>query len=159
CATHAPLAAVGCVAAIVFILVLTDVASRARRMVVDDPTSRRIAAQIVAVAFIGLTVWGACAVPTDPARFAILVLAIGTGNGIFGMLAAHDLLHRRGADRALGLLSLTSMGYRHFAISHLHGHHRLAATERDPGTARRGESVYAFIVRTVWRQIRDTYRW
>ena len=31
-----------------------------------------------------------------------------------------------------------------FAIAHVHGHHRRAATCEDPATARRGESVYAF---------------
>ncbi|HEV2547632.1 MAG TPA: alkane 1-monooxygenase [Stellaceae bacterium] len=85
-----------------------------------------------------------------------LGFAIGITSGVFGMLAAHEVIHSRHAgERALGLAMLAAVGYMHFRISHVHFHHRLAATLADPATARRGESVYAFIARSIggqWRQ-------
>jgi hypothetical protein len=45
---------------------------------------------------------------------------------------------RHAAERALGLAMRAAVGYMHFRISHVHFHHRLAATLADPATARRG---------------------
>jgi alkane 1-monooxygenase len=82
--------------------------------------------------------------------FVALTLAIGATAGIFGMLSAHELIHCRSAlDRSLGLAMLASTSYMHFRLSHLHGHHRFAATPNDPATARRGESLYYFVLRSV----------
>lgn len=82
-------------------------------------------------------------------------LATGTVAGIFGMLTAHELIHsRRAWERRLGLAMLIVLGYGHFQVSHLQGHHRLAATPDDAATARRGESAYRFIARSIagqWR--------
>jgi alkane 1-monooxygenase len=85
-------------------------------------------------------------------------LSAGLAAGVFGMSAAHDLVHRRaGAERALGLSFLALVGYMHFRIAHIHGHHVRAATPADPATARRGESAYAFIGRTVVGQAREAW--
>jgi len=46
----------------------------------------------------------------------------------------------------------------HFRIAHLRGHHRNAATPADPATARRGESVYCFFVRSIAGQWRQSWR-
>ncbi len=76
--------------------------------------------------------------------FAALALSVGVTTGVFGVLAAHELVHgHHRAERFLGLLMLTGMSYRHFRIAHIFGHHRFAATERDAATARLGESFYA----------------
>jgi alkane 1-monooxygenase len=61
---------------------------------------------------------------------------------------------RHAAERALGLAMRAAVGYMHFRISHVHFHHRLAATLADPATARRGESAYGFMRRSIpgqWR--------
>ncbi len=82
-------------------------------------------------------------------------LSTGTVAGVFGMLTAHELIHsRKGWERSLGLAMLIALGYGHFRISHLQGHHRLAATRDDAATARRGESAYRFLARSIagqWR--------
>jgi alkane 1-monooxygenase len=36
-----------------------------------------------------------------------------------------------------------------FAIEHVHGHHRNVGTELDPATAKRGEYIWAFVVRST----------
>lgn len=88
--------------------------------------------------------------------FAALALSVGVTTGVFGMLAAHELVHGHNKpEHALGLTMLTGMTYRHFRVAHVFGHHRYAATERDPATARLGEGFYAFLIRTVIGQFAD----
>jgi alkane 1-monooxygenase len=88
-----------------------------------------------------------------------LILSIGIATGVFGMLAAHELVHSRNRrERALGGAMLSAMAYRHFRIAHVHLHHRFAASERDSATARLGEGFYAFLVRTVSGQFLDAWR-
>jgi alkane 1-monooxygenase len=91
-------------------------------------------------------------------EIASLVISVGAATGIFGVLAAHEMVHSRSrAKRILGLAMLSGMTYRHFDIAHVYGHHRWAGTERDASTARRGENLYAFFLRTLLRQIAMAY--
>jgi alkane 1-monooxygenase len=88
-------------------------------------------------------------------------LAVSTGltAGVFGFVAAHEMIHsRRAAERALGLTLLGSVFYMHFRISHVYGHHRRAATLEDPASARLGESLYAFLIRSIAGQWREGWR-
>ena len=115
-----------------------------------------------AVLQIAVTIWTALVIsqPRTSLLEAIgATLSVGVGAGIFGMLAAHELVHRRRrAERALGLAALASVGYMHFRIAHIHGHHLHAATPEDPATARRGEGAYRFIVRAVTGQLAEAWR-
>jgi alkane 1-monooxygenase len=87
-----------------------------------------------------------------------LTLSMGVAAGVFGFIAAHEMVHsHRPAERTLGLLMLAGMLDMQFAISHVQGHHRRAATFEDPATARRGESVYAFILRSVAGQAGEAW--
>ena len=106
---------------------------------------------------LGLIGWGA-AVTRGMATGQLVLVAvdIGVTSGIFGMLAAHEMMHSRSAaERGLGLAMLAAVGYGHFRIAHIHIHHRLAATLADSATARRGEGVYRFILRSIAGQWRD----
>jgi alkane 1-monooxygenase len=109
---------------------------------------------------LAVMLWGA----VTASRLALpgllgLALAVGTMSGIFGLIAAHDLVHSRDrSERALGLTLLTALHYRHFRIAHLVGHHRWAATEHDPTTARLGESAYGFLVRSIAGQLAIAWR-
>ena len=109
---------------------------------------------------LGVIVWGAIlASRASIGEIVALALAVGTMSGIFGLIAAHEMAHSRTRrERALGLALLTALHYRHFRIAHLCGHHRFAATERDPTTARLGESVYRFVVRSIAGQLALAYR-
>ena len=115
-----------------------------------------IPAQIAAIG------WAATIV-ADPAtsvpRAIGVTVAAGLTAGIFGMLAAHEMVHsRRRLERALGLALLASVGYMHFRIAHIDGHHCRAATPDDPATARRGESAYRFVSRSVAGQFAEAWR-
>ena len=83
------------------------------------------------------------------------VLAAGMGCGAYGINVAHELGHRptRHHRLAARVLLLTTL-YMHFTIEHNRGHHARVATPDDPATARRGQTVYAFWLRSVvgsWR--------
>ena len=78
------------------------------------------------------------------------VATMGILCGIYGINVAHELGHRRKRwerDLARALL-LTSL-YMHFIIEHNRGHHTRVATPDDPASARYGETVYAFWIRSL----------
>lgn len=81
----------------------------------------------------------------------------GLSSGASGIIVAHELGHRRPRSFAwwLGQASLLSVLYLHFTTEHNHTHHRLVATERDPASARRGESLWGFLLRTIPGQFFD----
>lgn len=77
-------------------------------------------------------------------------LSMGITAGAIGATVAHELIHRRSLqERLLGHLLLGTIGYLHFAVNHIHGHHRWVATPLDPATARLNENFYMFLPRAV----------
>lgn len=82
------------------------------------------------------------------------IIALGLMCGVFGINVAHELGHRSTPHEQFmaKALLLTSL-YMHFFIEHNRGHHRHVATPLDPASARKGEHVYAFWLRSV----RDSY--
>lgn len=87
------------------------------------------------------------------------ILSTGLNSGISGIIPAHELIHRSQTGfRILGILNLFSVNYGHFYIEHIKGHHKNIGTKQDPATARRGESIYAFIFRTIPGQWMNAYR-
>jgi alkane 1-monooxygenase len=84
--------------------------------------------------------------------FAFVCFAIATGsvNGVIGFTLAHEFIHRRrGPERAGGMILLLINNYLHYKIEHIGGHHLYACTDKDPHTARIGESFYRFLPRTI----------
>ncbi len=78
------------------------------------------------------------------------VASMGVLCGIYGINVAHELGHRakrfeRDMARALLLTSL----YMHFIIEHNRGHHKRVATPDDPASARYGETLYGFWLRSI----------
>lgn len=109
---------------------------------------------------LALIVWAiAHAASLALASFVSLSLSVGVTTGVFGVLAAHELVHGESrVGHLFGTALLTGMSYRHFRIAHVHGHHQLAATEDDPATALQGEGFYHFLLRTLHGQYRDAWR-
>jgi alkane 1-monooxygenase len=112
---------------------------------------------------LAVTAWAAFAVARGHfagIETAGLTLSVGLTSGIFGFLAAHEMVHSpRALERALGLALLAGVLYMPFRISHIHGHHRRAATPDDPATARRGEGAYRFVLRSVAGQMGEAWRY
>lgn len=83
-------------------------------------------------------------------ELAAFALAVGTISGGIGITVAHELGHRASAlDRAIAKALLVSVGYGHFIVEHVRGHHVRVATAEDPASAPRGMSVYRFVVRSI----------
>ncbi len=88
-----------------------------------------------------------------------LTLNVGLIVGTIGINVAHELGHRADpAERILAKALLLSGLYMHFIIEHNRGHHRHVATDEDPASARCGESVYAFWLRSVTGGWRNAWR-
>ena len=107
------------------------------------------------------TAWAAALVARpDTGVLEAAGLAVSTGllTGVFGFVAAHEMIHSRNSrERGLGLALLGTVFYMHFRIAHVYGHHRRAATRDDPASARLGEGLYAFIARSVVGQFREAW--
>jgi alkane 1-monooxygenase len=88
-----------------------------------------------------------------------LGMALGLATGGVGITDAHELVHRRARwERLLGQALLVSVTYHHFYIEHVFGHHRRAGTPADSVTARRGETLYAFLPRAIARSFVSAWR-
>ena len=89
-----------------------------------------------------------------------VALSLGLLIGGVGTSAAHECMHRprghyrRGVGDWLMALSMDGV----FPIEHNHGHHKHVGTPADAATARRGESVYRFIVRSTWGEYGNAWR-
>lgn len=78
-------------------------------------------------------------------------LAYGISCGVLGINAAHELGHRQTwYEQLMSKMLLLTTFYMHFFIEHNRGHHTNVSTDDDPASARYGESVYAFYVRSIW---------
>ncbi|MGE0487139.1 MAG: alkane 1-monooxygenase [Gammaproteobacteria bacterium] len=77
-----------------------------------------------------------------------------------GILTAHELVHRTRDPLALAvgrwLLALAFNSS--LEVAHVQGHHREVGTPADPATARRGENVYRFYLRSSLGQVAQAWR-
>ncbi|MDJ0628681.1 MAG: alkane 1-monooxygenase [Rhodobacter sp.] len=79
-----------------------------------------------------------------------LFLAAGLFLGQVGNSNAHELIHRgRRGLNALGRWVYISVLFGHHSSAHPLVHHRFVATDKDPNSARAGESYYRF-ARRAW---------
>jgi alkane 1-monooxygenase len=125
-------------------------------------TTFRIATWLAVPMQITVLLWGAATV-TNPSASVIETLgatiAAGVSGGVIGINVAHELIHRpRRVDRALGKVLRWMACYGHWATEHVAGHHHRVATPGDPATARLGESLPAFLIRSVVGGFRSAWR-
>lgn len=117
----------------------------------EFPAADRLSAglALLHLALIPLVVWAlAGGSGLDVGERLALFAAAGFYLGQVGNANAHELIHR--ADRRLfrlGAAVYTALLFAHHTSAHRHVHHRFAATADDPNSARRGESLYAFLPR------------
>ncbi|WP_433199098.1 alkane 1-monooxygenase [Nocardia sp. CA-107356] len=84
-----------------------------------------------------------------------LAVTMGVVSGI-GINAAHELGHRvEHLERWLAKIALAQSGYGHFFVEHNRGHHVRVATPEDPASGRFGESLWAFLPRTMYGGFRS----
>ncbi len=88
-----------------------------------------------------------------------MTIAVGICSGVIGINVAHELGHRSNTfEKFLSQCLLLSTLYMHFFVEHNRGHHRYVATPKDPATARLGENVYAFILRSIVGGYRSAWK-
>jgi alkane 1-monooxygenase len=87
-----------------------------------------------------------------------VALSVGVLGGV-GINTAHELGHKKDAvERWLSKITLAQSCYGHFYIEHNRGHHVRVATPEDPASARMGESLWAFLPRSIWGSLRSSWR-
>ena len=109
---------------------------------------------------VALLLWAVSAAASlHGAAWWALAIATGAIGGAVGITYAHELLHRTSRwERALADVLLAGVSYPHFAVAHVYGHHRHVATPLDTATARLGEGLYPFLVRSVLGGAREAWR-
>jgi alkane 1-monooxygenase len=84
-----------------------------------------------------------------------ITLGVGIVVGACGINVAHELGHRTSAfEQQLAKCMLLPALYQHFFVEHNRGHHKNVATDLDPASAKKGELVFVFWVRSIaggWR--------
>jgi alkane 1-monooxygenase len=96
---------------------------------------------------------------TGLANLLAVRVLLGNTSCCSGIAVAHELIHRRQRlPRLLGRALLCTVGYAHFAVEHIRGHHRFVGTAADPATARLGESYREYWRRTIVAQWRSAWR-
>ncbi len=88
------------------------------------------------------------------------LVSLGMFYGLGGVNVAHELVHRTKStfDMVLGRWLLAFTWDTGFSIEHVYGHHRHVGTPKDPATARRGEYIFAFVVRSAVGQFLSAMR-
>ncbi|NUQ22984.1 MAG: alkane 1-monooxygenase [Saprospiraceae bacterium] len=83
-------------------------------------------------------------------EIAASTISVGLAVGSMGINVGHELGHRtRRYEQLMAKILLLPALYMHFFIEHNRGHHKNVATDLDPASARKGQTVYAFWVRSV----------
>ncbi len=78
------------------------------------------------------------------------ILSMGLICGSFGINIGHELGHRNNIfEQSLSKILLLSSLYMHFFIEHNRGHHKNVSTKDDPSSARYGEMIFIFWLRSI----------
>ncbi|MCU0899419.1 MAG: alkane 1-monooxygenase [Cypionkella sp.] len=110
-----------------------------------------VAVGLGVVLLLPLTVWGITSDHLDTGEKVLLFFGTSTFLGHVGHPCAHELIHRPGRTLyRLGVLVYSMMLFGHHASAHRLVHHVHVATEKDPNSARAGESFWRFAPRAFW---------
>jgi len=88
-----------------------------------------------------------------------MTTSVGIIVGTIGINVAHELGHQvKKYEQILSKTLLLSALYMHFFIEHNRGHHKNIATDEDPASARLGENVYSFWIRSTFGGYLNAWR-
>ncbi len=126
----------------------------------NDPWYRWVTFLYLPLQYLGLAagLWLATTRGLGPVGVLGLALTVGIMGGV-GINTAHELGHKKPRhERWLARIALAQTGYGHFYIEHNRGHHVRVATPEDPASARLGETLPAFWVRSVVGSLRSAWQ-
>ena len=87
-----------------------------------------------------------------------LILSMSVIIGSTGINVAHELGHRENKfEQFFAKIMLVPALYMHFFLEHNLGHHKNIATDEDPASAKYGESVYQFWLRSIIDGYKDAW--
>ena len=97
---------------------------------------------------------------SGPGSWFGAILGCGFLTAAAGTTVGHELVHRTRQPLHLvwGRWLLAPTFDASFAIEHVYGHHAKVSTFEDPASARRGERVYGFILRSTFGQLAGAWR-
>lgn len=99
---------------------------------------------------LGLFLYSLMTVPYNAFELVGRILAMGISCATLGINVGHELGHRRSKfEKTLAKSLLLSTMYMHFIIEHNLGHHKNVSTEEDPASARRGQWLYPFLIKSA----------
>ena len=77
--------------------------------------------------------------------------------GMLGTVPGHELTHRKKSkfDMFVGNWLLAFSWDCTFAIEHVYGHHKNVCLPEDPATGKRGENIYLFILKAIFKEQLD----
>jgi len=89
-----------------------------------------------------------------------LVIQTGLFVGMIAIIPGHELTHRKKNkfDMLIGNWLLAFSWDCTFAIEHVYGHHKNVCLPEDPASAKRGENIYLFIVRSIFQEQIDGWK-
>ncbi|NNC94216.1 MAG: alkane 1-monooxygenase [Chitinophagales bacterium] len=88
-----------------------------------------------------------------------LILSVGIVIGTSGINVGHELGHRlNSTDRFLAKALLLPALYMHFHIEHNRGHHKYVSTDEDPASAKKGEWIFTFWIRSLFGGYRNAWK-
>lgn len=87
------------------------------------------------------------------------IVSIGIVMGVTGIVAAHELVHKRSRfEQNVGGLLLTLVCYGGFKVEHVRGHHFTVSTPEDQSSSRFNQSVYHFLLRAYYGNFMSAWR-
>jgi alkane 1-monooxygenase len=87
------------------------------------------------------------------------IMSVGLVSGMIAINVGHELIHKNSQlERIGGGIILATTAYGTFKVEHVLGHHAWVATDRDPSSAKRGESVYTFVPKAIVHNAMNAFR-
>ncbi|MCB0704896.1 MAG: alkane 1-monooxygenase [Saprospiraceae bacterium] len=84
---------------------------------------------------------------------------VGMIVGTIGINVAHELGHRQNIlEQRMAQLLLCTALYMHFFVEHNRGHHKNVSTDLDPASAKRGEMIYLFWIKSLFGGYKNAWK-
>jgi alkane 1-monooxygenase len=117
---------------------------------------------VLMVALLAAAAWrahaGEAGAPLAAGRIAGVVASLAWLSVVPNIPFVHELIHRQSRlDRFLGFVLAVVVADPMRRLAHLRGHHALLGLREDSDTARRGETIYGFMVRAACRAARESF--